>query len=101
MSFINDIMENLGLKETPQMRFKKKVISCMDLDELEEIAKKFISRDPKVQYEDHMGRVKFRKPTREEYEKSLFFKVDISDILDMFDRLKEKFTNPKKEEEEE
>ena len=80
-----------GKGDSQQKEFKLNVLNSMTLEELDNIVKIFLSKDPKIQYVDHKGKVCSRDPTRGDMVINLFDNVEIDEILRNCKRVADKF----------
>jgi len=70
---------------------KMKILRAMTNNELMRVARKYISKNPKVEYETNTGKTKTRTPNRQELTDALLTRVPIDNIFDSIPRIKKKF----------
>ena len=87
MSFFNNLFTKKQSLSQEQLQLQV-LLKNLSLDELEKIAKQYISRDPKIQYTDTDGIIKTRKPNRVELVKSILTNVSLEAVLTYMPKLK-------------
>jgi len=89
MSFFNNLFPKKQSLSQEQLQLQV-LLKNLSLDELEKIAKQYISRDPKIEYKDTDGIIKTRKANRTELVKSILTNVSLEGALSVIPKLKGK-----------
>lgn len=89
MNLFNNLFSKKESLSQEQLQLQV-LLKNLSLDELENIAKKYISRDPKVQYTDSDGIIKTKKPNRNDLVKSILTNVSLEGVLSLMPKLKSK-----------
>lgn len=89
MNLFNNLFPKRNVLSQEQLQLQL-LLKELSLNDLEKIAKEFISRDPKVEYKDADGIIRTRKPNRNDLLKSILHNVSLDGVLSVMPKLKSK-----------
>ena len=90
MDFLNSIFPKKKVLTQEQLQLQL-LLKDLSLDELEKIAKEYISRNPKVMRKDQDGIFREERPNRNDLVQGVLYSVSLEGVVKVIPRLKGKY----------